>query len=972
MSDLRLYSIWRNPQQRLAALAVLALVDGYLGVAFNSGLISWSGILSGQLRWLALSVELMAGGIAIMRLLVGRSPKKWKALTVVITPVALTIYTLLVLELLLSSLGRSATMNFNLTSLWSSGLYWAAVYLSVAIGLTLTYKVQRYANFAQAELMLLGGYVALLLMWSDRFFQVSDGPKDDSINWSLLITAVISAFVITGLTGLFVDRIVYKRLRNKLAKPQVMMIASLGVAMILRALLYMRFSAQSYRFVPDRDWRLGTSKFDIATERFQLTLGERVGEPIFQALETSTPFGFTYPKIALIVGVFTSVVLLVLLLHRTRLGSQMRAVADNPDLAASSGIHVERVHGITAFLSAGITGLGGSLLVAVLPMNPELGLQLLLPAFAVIVLGTIGSVPGAIFGALVVGAVRAASEPFLIGAGNALDRPTASGLAEVMPFVFLVGVLLFIPQGAGHAFHQWNIRRVRQKRSDEETSIDKRNRWKDFSTNVGAKLSRLTEQIGVLFDSGIAKCSEIFDVASNRIGELYRSASPSVGRLSGLILSPIESIWNSTKQRAVTAFRLNNIDRETERGSWIAFWIFLALLVLVVLILPSVSNLTKTLQIARILTLVSIFGLMAFSLNLHTGITGMTNFGVIFFVGVGAVTVGLLAAPAETNGYGWSPWAAVLVAVLISGAAGWLLAAPTARLRMDYFAIVTISLGEMLRIFLQAEPLLRAGTVTSAMGISKYSRPLEGWWKSGPSETVGDILFLGGPAPYVALLAIMCLVVVVAVWYLLDTILDSPWGRILRSIREDEQVSQHHGHNILTHKAASLALGAAIAGLAGALWAWLNASIFPDFMSPVRSTFLVWAAFIVGGRANNRGMVIGAFLIVIVDFFFNVLVVSRGNSSQIFHGLVKFMDSVFEWMMVDLGGLIWSSRSITEAFPKQITVELSHLKVALVGAVILIALILSAKGLLPEIPRRPSRPSKTETDQSVSGSGASS
>ena len=114
---------------------------------------------------------------------------------------------------------------------------------------------------------------------------------------------------------------------------------------------------------------------------------------------------------------------------------------------------------------------------------------------------------------------------------------------------------------------------------------------------------------------------------------------------------------------------------------------------MVVWLLPSVTPLTKTLQVARIVTLVGIFGLACFSLNLHTGITGMTNFGVIFFVGIGAVTVGLLSAPVATNGYGWNPFAASVVAVLIAAAAGWLLAYPTARLRMDYFAIVTIALG---------------------------------------------------------------------------------------------------------------------------------------------------------------------------------------------------------------------------------------------------------------------------------------
>ena len=377
----------------------------------------------------------------------------------------------------------------------------------------------------------------------------------------------------------------------------------------------------------------------------------------------------------------------------------------------------------------------------------------------------------------------------------------------------------------------------------------------------------------------------------------------------------------------------------------------------IVWLLPSVTNLTKTLQVARIITLVGIFGLAAFSLNLHTGLTGMTNFGVIFFVGIGAVTVGLLSAPVATNGYGWSPWMATIVAVLIAAGAGWLLAYPTARLRMDYFAIVTISLGEMLRISLQAEPLLRAGTVTSGIGISQYARPLEDWWENGPSGIIGNLLGLPIAAPYVVLLAMLATVSLLAVWFLLNTLLASPWGRILRSIREDETVSQHHGHNILTHKAASLALGAAIAALAGALWAWLNTNVWPDFMNPVRTTFLIWAAFIVGGRGNNRGMIIGAFLIVIVEFVFNVMVVSRGSASLPFHSMTSYMDTGFSWLVVNVGGIFWSDRSITEIFPRgEVLLSLPHLKLALIGIVIVGALLVSSKGLLPEVPSRPKRP----------------
>jgi ABC-type branched-subunit amino acid transport system permease subunit len=332
----------------------------------------------------------------------------------------------------------------------------------------------------------------------------------------------------------------------------------------------------------------------------------------------------------------------------------------------------------------------------------------------------------------------------------------------------------------------------------------------------------------------------------------------------------------------------------------------------------------------------------------------MTNFGVIFFAGIGAVFVGILSAPIETNGYGWGAFEAAIFAVLLAAVVGWLIAYPTARLRTDYFAIVTISLGEILRVSLQAEPLLRAGTVTSAMGISNYELPFKDWWNSGFSDSVGSFIGLPGHAPYVLLLATLSISLCFLTWWVISLLLSSPWGRILKSIREDEEVSQHHGHNIFLHKAASLALGAAIAALGGVLWAWLNTAVWPDFMSPIRSTFLIWAAFIVGGKGNNKGMFIGAFIIVIVEFIFNVMVVSRTNSDLIFHSLTTYIDKFFGWILYDLGGLIWSERSIIEAFPKgTVILELSYLKVALIGLVIIVALRAAPKGLLPEIPFKP-------------------
>ena len=352
----------RPPWLRQLLLGLFLLLDAYFGLIYSAGIIDWSGLFTSQLKWFALSAEMMAGGLVMVRILLIQANSRWKTAITIFAPIIVVLISFGVLELLLTGLGRSATMYFNLSSIGFSGLYWAAVYLSIAIGLTLTYKVQRFANFAQAEMMLVGSYVALTLMWSDRFFPISDAPKDGILNWELLIWAGIGAFIVTGIVGLIIDRLVYARLRDKMSTPQVMMIASLGVSMILRGLLYMRFGAGTFRFIPDREWRLTTSTFKVPTEQVQLHLGDRVDLPLMELVSTVNPFAFAYSKVAFVVGVLGVVVLLLILLHRTRFGRQMRAVADNPDLAASSGIHVERIHGSTAFLSSGTAGYGGALL----------------------------------------------------------------------------------------------------------------------------------------------------------------------------------------------------------------------------------------------------------------------------------------------------------------------------------------------------------------------------------------------------------------------------------------------------------------------------------------------------------------------------------------------------------------------------------------------------------------------------------
>ena len=1236
-------------QKRLLLTSILFIDSLILGLTYGNGILNLLDILlfdklPTDLIWLMQIVESISAGFIVVKMFFDDIPKSnLRTLLILLSPLFLVFVVFVTLEALLQGLETRATITLDLISISTGTLTWASTYLAIAIGLTLTYKVQRYGNFAQSEFFMIGMYLAMILVWSDYFVPMYDAPRDGVLTWTVLCWTLLAAFILTGIAGIIIDRLVYRGFREESASPQVMMIASLGVALILRAITYLRFGSSRNMFEPDSDWRMPTMRWELPTTKFRFNLGERelipaepfwdsngngiydrgnngllesfidldgdnrwdagqtynhynceqtgvdevTGEPILSRIvsEDSRPFfelydtnidcitqattNYAYYKGIVPVVIFSSVAILLLLLTKTRLGRKMRAVADNPELAASSGINVEQIQLTSAFLSAGISGIGGAIFAMTLRYNPETAFTLLLPSFAVIVLGTIGSIPGAIVASLIVGFVRALSSPILIGIGSPLGRSNYTALDGVMPYIFLVAVLMIMPEGIGDAYEKWKVDRLRAKRSREEERklsgeseqpsriitfmlaifpltalLGLHNWWNNrtdraqtlgFLTIGGYSIHRLLQFVKTnSFTSGTCSESCVSDttvetnygIIAGSDGILQPEDSPffsdSVSDIDSTwfdlmqteiwfvdMLASFDSLFwplfpillytfalfecqeylygTSTSNRnkietksIVTPLRefliysvsliknvyrnlINNLDsfikpsrnyiasnlsrsysnsskylhnqfptlstrmkygRESVLGSNIMFIFLLIILILFLVWLPISDsdnmNFNKTLQVSNVLLTLSIFILMSFSLNLHTGITGMVNFGVIFFVGIGAITVGILTAPTDVHGYDWPVIPAAIVAILLAAAFGWALAYPTARLRMDYFAIVTISLGEIVRVLLAGEPLLRVGSIGSAIGISKYTLPLKQWWFCGsgvsigpdsdyisadacrddelllgPANKVGEILNLVDvngtvePAPYMFLLAVIGMISVVVVWWLLETILSSPWGRILKAIREDEDVAQHHGHDVLSHKAASLALGAGIAGLAGVLWAWKLTGFEPSIMAPARSTFLVWAAFIIGGKANNKGMVVGAFIIVLMEFVFNVLVAAQGSPDLPLYSTADSIDRLFKWLVIDqldaakvfgiilliglllqhrsiidigISGafiflftlLMLGERSIDESFTGGIIrADMAYVKVLLIGCLMLFSLKLNPKGLIPEVPFRP-------------------
>ncbi len=235
-----------------------------------------------------------------------------------------------------------------------------------------------------------------------------------------------------------------------------------------------------------------------------------------------------------------------------------------------------------------------------------------------------------------------------------------------------------------------------------------------------------------------------------------------------------------------------------------------------------------------------IYVLMGLGLNIVVGFAGLLDLGYVAFFAVGAYTVALLTAPGP-HGLLWNFWVVVPLAVLLAATAGILLGIPVLRLRGDYLAIVTLGFGEIIRILAGSDALT--------------------WFSGGPMGVV-DIpqpLLFGrvlGFEEFVYLLLIGVLLVI----FITDRLQHSRVGRAWVAMREDETVAQAVGINTLQAKLLAFGIGAAFAGLGGALFASRN-----QFTNPQDHTLIVsinvLAVVIVGGMGSIPGVILGAFVL---------------------------------------------------------------------------------------------------------------
>jgi branched-chain amino acid transport system permease protein len=288
------------------------------------------------------------------------------------------------------------------------------------------------------------------------------------------------------------------------------------------------------------------------------------------------------------------------------------------------------------------------------------------------------------------------------------------------------------------------------------------------------------------------------------------------------------------------------------------------------------------------------YALISLGLNLQWGVTGLFNVGVAGFVAVGAYTSALLTGPdypGHWGGLGLPVAAGWLGAMAAAGACAVVVGVATLRLRHDYLAITTFGIA----VTLQLVALNFARLTGGPFGIHSIPRPFVG--------------LLGRPVLYNLAYLLLVAAVVALVYLALERLVRSPWGRVLRGLREDEAAAAALGKSPSRYRLEAFVLGSAVMGLAGAVYAHFVGYIAPeDFLSIL--TFQVWTMLIVGGSGNNRGAVIGGVLV---------------------------------WALWSASGAL-----LAAVIPQAMQARAAALQVVLIGVVLAGVLVLRPRGLLGE------------------------
>ncbi|MXM64554.1 branched-chain amino acid ABC transporter permease [Streptomyces sp. HUCO-GS316] len=300
----------------------------------------------------------------------------------------------------------------------------------------------------------------------------------------------------------------------------------------------------------------------------------------------------------------------------------------------------------------------------------------------------------------------------------------------------------------------------------------------------------------------------------------------------------------------------------------------------------------------------AVYALAAMGLNLHFGYTGLLNFGQVGFMLVGGYGLAVTVAT-----YDGSMWLGVLAGLACAVVLALLLGVPTLRLRADYLAITTIAAGETLRLFYRST---WAEDVTGGVfGLQRFASDFYDL-SPIPRGSYGVWLVEFNSRDLWVMIVGWALVVLTGI--LLALLVHSPWGRVIRSIRDDEHAPRSLGKNVYAYKMQSLVLGGVIGAVAGMLQAIQVQSVSPDSFDPA-VTFFLYTLLVLGGAGRILGPVIGSIL-----FWF----------------VLTFLDSALR-QAIDAG---YISPDVIS------TSEIGAVRFALVGLALILLIVFRPQGIL--------------------------
>lgn len=308
----------------------------------------------------------------------------------------------------------------------------------------------------------------------------------------------------------------------------------------------------------------------------------------------------------------------------------------------------------------------------------------------------------------------------------------------------------------------------------------------------------------------------------------------------------------------------------------------------------------------------SIYALLALGLNSQWGYNGHLNFGVVGFFMVGAFTTALFTTTLPTGlmaqysqqafGLNWPFLAGVAVAAVVAGVVGLLVAVPVLRLRVDFLAIATLGIAEIIRLIFQNERWLANGP-QPMRGIPQplsclFSHPVScgGWVPDSVAAFFNPMM----PRDYGFLYLVIVTLILAFCYIALETAMRSPWGRVLRAVRDEESSASMSGKYVTGYRVQAFVVGSVVMGIAGALYGHYVTSIDFSHFKPLFGTFIVWVMLMLGGSGNNRGAVLGAFVVWAVwvgtSFLTNAIEPALGAVSPI----LAERSAYIRWLLVGL------------------------------------------------------------------------